>query len=84
MTVFVKDVRCRIYVYPIPANYLITVRNNNNKNLGTVIIYAVSGKLVNQKLTGNAQMIIDVQHFYPGVYYIRSDQFSAAIKFVKE
>jgi hypothetical protein len=71
-------------VYPNPVQSFLRIENDNNKMLGMLTIYDASGKIVYQKFAGNSQMLIDVQHFSAGVYYIRSDQFSAAIKFVKE
>ena len=73
----------KIILYPNPANNQITIRNNNNKMLGTVSIYDASGKMIYQKIVAGSQTMIDVQHFSAGVYYLRSDQFSA-IKFMKQ
>ena len=71
-------------IYPNPAKNQITVRNNNNKSLGRIRIYDGSGKMVYQKFTGNVQTIIDMKGFSAGIYYVRTDQSTRAIKFVKE
>jgi hypothetical protein len=71
-------------LYPNPANSQITLRNNENKILGNIMIYDASGKLVYQKVVGNPQTVIDIQRFVSGIYYVRSDQSNMAIKFVKQ
>ena len=42
--------------------------NDNAKQLGTVRIINVLGKIVYQKDISNIQTLIDVQHFSAGVY----------------
>ena len=74
----------KIILYPNPATNQITLRNNNNKILGAVSIYDISGKIVSKKFIVNSQTTIDVKNFSAGVYYIRSDQLQATIKFVKQ
>ena len=70
-------------LYPNPAINQITIRNANNKSLGAIRIFDVSGKMVYQKFVGSSQTMIDVRQFRSGVYYLRSDQFAMSIKFVK-
>ncbi len=71
-------------LYPNPAINQINIRNNNNKPLGTVSIYNISGKMIYKNLIGSSQATIDVKKFSPGVYYLRSDKMEKAIKFVKQ
>lgn len=73
-----------VILYPNPATNQITLRSNDHKTLGTVNIYDISGKMIYKKLVGSSQTIIDVKNFSAGVYFIRSDQFQATIKFVKQ
>jgi hypothetical protein len=73
-----------INIYPNPASSLLTIRNGMNRSLGLVSIIDVSGKIVYQKFIGNSQTVIDVKNLSAGVYYLRSDQFDAAIKFIKQ
>ncbi len=75
---------CNIILYPNPANRQITLRNKDNKLLGTVSIYDASGKMIYRQFIVNAQSLIDIQKFVPGVYYLQSDQMTSAIKFVKQ
>lgn len=70
-------------IYPNPATNQITIQNNN-KILGNLTIYDVSGKIVYQKFVGNSKTLIDVQKLLPGVYYLRSDQMETVLKFVKQ
>ena len=71
-------------IYPNPASNQITLQNNDHKLLGTVSIYDITGKMIYKKFIGSSQTTIDVKSFSSGVYYIRSDQLQAAIKFVKQ
>jgi hypothetical protein len=73
----------QISVYPNPAPTQITIQNNNNKMLGTVSIYDVSGKMIYKKFIGNSQTTIDVKSFSQGIYLIRLDQLQTTIKFIK-
>jgi len=73
-----------LLLYPNPATHQIIIRNSNNKTLGAVRIYDVSGKMVYKYFTGNSQTSIDVNNLTPGIYYLRSDQLKAPIKFVKQ
>jgi hypothetical protein len=73
-----------IILYPNPAFSQIIIRNNNNKMLGTVIIYDVSGKIIYKNFVGSSQTTIDVKNFSSGVYYLRSDQMEKALQFVKQ
>jgi len=70
-------------IYPNPAYNQITVQNNN-KIIGKLKIYDVSGKMVYQKFIKNRQTVIDIKNLPAGVYYLRSDQFDSAIKFIKQ
>ena len=70
-------------IYPNPAVNQITIENNN-KIIGDLAIYNVSGKIVYQNFMGNSKMVLDVKHFPSGVYYIRSDQMKKVMKFVKQ
>ena len=74
----------KIILYPNPANNQVTIRNNDNKSLGMISIYDGSGKMVYQKFIGNPQTVIDVQRFVSGIYYLRSDQMTSAIRFIKQ
>ena len=71
-------------IYPNPAKNELTIRNNNNRSLGIIRIYDGSGKMIFKKFIGNTQTMIDVKNFSAGIYYIRSDQLQAIIKFVKQ
>lgn len=71
-------------LHPNPVTNQINIRNNNNKPLGTVSIYDISGKMIYRNFIGSSQAIIDVKNFSSGVYYLRSDQFEKPIKFVKQ
>ncbi len=73
-----------ILLYPNPATNQINIRSKNDKMLGNVIIYDVSGKMVYKNFTGNSQATIDVKNFSSGLYYLKSDQLQASIKFVKQ
>jgi hypothetical protein len=73
-----------LILYPNPATNQITLRNDDQKILGTVSIYDVSGQMIHKKFIGSSQTTIDVKNLPAGVYYIRSDQLQAAIKFVKQ
>ena len=81
----IKDAGINVLkLYPNPATDQIILKNGNDKMLGTVSVYDVSGKMVYQKLIRNSQTVIDVKNFSSGVYYLRSVQSSTAIKFVKQ
>jgi hypothetical protein len=74
----------QLTAYPNPASNQITIRNNNHKMLGTVSIYDFSGKMIYKNFVGSSQTTIDLENFSQGVYYVRSDQSSSTIKFVKQ
>ena len=71
-------------LYPNPAINQITLRNSENKMLGSIIIYDAAGKMVYQKTIGGSQTMIDIKSFSAGIYYLKSDQLQATIKFVKQ
>jgi hypothetical protein len=71
-------------LYPNPTSNQLTLQNNDHKILGTISIYDISGKMIYKKFIGNSQTTIDVKSFSAGVYYIRSGQLQATIKFVKQ
>jgi hypothetical protein len=73
-----------IVLYPNPASHQLTIRNNENKMLGTIMIYDAAGKLVYKNLVGNSQTRINIEKFLPGVYYLRTGQSTSAIKFIKQ
>lgn len=72
-----------ILIYPNPVVDQITIRNNNNKLPGNLVIYDAYGKMVYQKLAGSSQTI-DVRQLSAGVYYLKTDKSATAIKFVKQ
>ncbi len=72
------------YVYPNPATSQVNIRNNMKRPLGIIRMYNVSGEMVYQKFIGNSQTKIDIQSFASGVYYVRSDQMTTAVKFIKQ
>ena len=74
----------RTNLYPNPAHNEITMQNSDNKSLGDLSIYDVSGKLIYHKFIGNSQATIDVKNFPAGFYFIRSGQLQATIKFIKQ
>ena len=74
----------KILLYPNPANSQVTIQNKNNRILGNLIVYDVSGKMIYKKFVGSSQTTIDVKNFSAGVYYIRADQLQTAIKFIKQ
>jgi hypothetical protein len=74
----------KIILFPNPATNQITIRNHDQKTLGSISIYDMSGKMIYKKFIGSSQTIIDVENFSAGMYYIRSHQLQAAIKFVKQ
>jgi hypothetical protein len=73
-----------LILYPNPASNQLTIQNSNNKILGAISIYDISGKMIYKKIAGSSQATIDVKSFPAGVYYLRSDQLQTAIKFVKQ
>jgi hypothetical protein len=79
-----EDNKIELKLYPNPASNQINIRNKNNKMLGTVSIYDISGKMIYNNFIGSSQAIIDVKSFSPGVYYLRSDQMEKGLKFVKQ
>ena len=83
-TIIAETSSNKMVLYPNPASNQITIQNNNNKMLGTVSIFDVSGKMIYKKFAGSSQATFDVKNFSSGVYYVRSDQLQATIKFVKE
>ena len=74
----------KIVLYPNPTSNQLTLQNNNNKILGSISIYDMSGKMIYKKFVGSFQTTIDVSRFSGGMYYIRSDQLQATLKFVKQ
>jgi hypothetical protein len=74
----------QLNAYPNPASNQITIQNSNNKMLGTISIYDLSGKMIYKNFVGSSQTIIDLKNFSSGVYYLRSDQMVIALKFVKQ
>ena len=74
----------QVKLYPNPAINQVIIRNEENKVLGYVTIYDVSEKKVYQQFVENTQTVINLHRFTPGVYYLRSEQTSKAIKFVKQ
>ncbi len=73
-----------VSVYPSPATNEITIRNNTKTPLGAINIYDVSGKMVYQNFAGASQIVINVQKFASGIYYLKSGQSATAVKFVKQ
>jgi hypothetical protein len=74
-----------LLTYPNPATGQITVQNRGGQSLGNISIYDVSGRMVEQTFTGTAsRTTMEIQKLSPGVYYLRSDQSSATVKFVKQ
>ncbi|TAL45021.1 MAG: T9SS type A sorting domain-containing protein [Chitinophagaceae bacterium] len=71
-------------LYPNPTSNQIIIQNNNNKLLGTVRIYDISGKMIYKKFIGSFQTTIDVKNFSAGIYYLKSDQLQATLKFIKQ
>ncbi len=74
----------KVVLYPNPATNQVTIQNEDRKMLGTVSMYDMSGKMIYKKFAGNPQTTIDLKNFPAGVYYIKSDQLTAALKFVKQ
>lgn len=74
----------QLTAYPNPASNQVTIQTSNYKMLGTVSIYDVSGKKIYTNFVGSSQTIVDLKNFSSGVYYVRSDQLQATIKFVKQ
>ncbi len=72
-----------IDVYPNPANDQITIANSLDKNLGTISIMDITGKIIFQKKYTYSEARIDLQDFSPGIYYIRTDD-AEIVKFVKQ
>jgi hypothetical protein len=73
-----------IILYPNPASDQMNIRSNNNKLLGAVSIYDASGKMIYRNFVAGSQTVIDVKKFSTGVYYLKSEQLQAAVKFVKQ
>ena len=71
-------------VYPNPVQNQLSIENESNKMLSTIMVYDASGQMVEQKIVGLSQTVIDVQKLLPGVYYLRTDQMEKAIQFVKQ
>jgi len=71
-----------LLVHPNPASDRITMRSNDNKILGNISIYDMSGRLIYKKFIGTSQTVIDLTKFSRGMYYVKSDQLSA--KFMKQ
>ena len=74
----------RIILYPNPSANQITIQNSDNKMLGTISVYDMTGKLISKNRSVNSRMTIDVKKFTAGVYYIKSDNLQATMKFVKQ
>ena len=70
-------------LFPNPANNQVTIQNSDNKMLGTISIYDMTGKMIYKNKTANSIVTIDVKKFTAGVYYIKSDNLQATMKFVK-
>ena len=70
-------------LFPNPANNQITIQNSDNKILGTISIYDMTGKMILKNESINSSITIDVKKLTAGVYYIRSDNLQATMKFVK-
>ncbi len=73
-----------INIFPNPSTNQLTIRNSDNKMLSNIIIYNAAGKIVYQNYVGSPQTAIDLQRFVSGVYFLRTDQMTASIKFVKQ
>jgi hypothetical protein len=72
----------KISLYPNPATDHIIIRND--KVLGTITVYDVSGKNVYQQFVGNSQTVVDLLRLSPGIYFLKADAMEKAIRFVKQ
>lgn len=72
-----------IQLYPNPAVNQITIQNNNNDLLGSVIIYNAAQQMVHKQFSGQSKMDIDIKKLTPGIYYLKSEQQSSVAKFTK-
>jgi hypothetical protein len=79
-----SELASSLAIYPVPASEQLTIQNRDNKSLGTVHIYDVTGKMLYKNYVESSQSTIDVKDFAAGVYYIQSDQVPATLKFVKQ
>ena len=73
-----------VKLYPSPATSQVTVQNESGKLLGNVRIYDITGKIVYQEFVGQSKKTISITNLAAGIYYLRSDQLQATIKFVKQ
>jgi len=78
------ETNVNLKLFPNPATDQITIQDINNKIPGNIIIFDAWGKMVHQKIVGSSQAVIDVKNLPSGVYYLRTEQSAAAIKFVKQ
>ena len=74
----------KMRLFPNPANNQLTIQNSENKMLGTVSIYDMTGKMIFKKRSVNSIITIDLGKFTAGLYYIKSDNLQATMKFVKQ
>ena len=70
-----------VTLFPNPANEQITLRNDQNKNLGHIVIRDMQGHEVFENEIMKVQTEIDIHDLLPGIYFIVSDSFY--LKFVK-
>lgn len=74
----------KLVLYPNPANNQITIQNSDQKILGTISIYNLSGQVIYKKFVGSPYVMVDIKDFSTGVYYIRLEKLDRVLKFVKE
>jgi len=72
----------KIDLYPNPASDQITIRTTDNKALGSVKIYDVTGKVLYQKFIAGSQLVVDISKFSGGIYYVKADELT--VKFIKQ
>jgi hypothetical protein len=75
-----------IYIFPNPANDIITIENSFFSNDQTIYVYNIQGQLLIQQPLHQIKYDIDISGFAKGMYFIRvsSGDGIAVKKFVKE
>lgn len=83
----VADFQFETRLYPNPATQQITLEWSENSAINRIGIYDISGRLVDEKIVGNAsQHLLDVSELSDGVYLVKvfaGNSFSSTV-FIKQ
>ena len=72
----------RLSVFPNPTNDFLTIKNNDSANIGKIIIYDLTGKIMLNATFDTSETTLDIAAFPQGVYFLKT-QSGKVLKVVK-